>query len=67
MSEMCKVGDCASKIDTPAWVNMGDYERLREEKLVQIKKHPVLPLTLLNYTSKTQITVNIEISINTII
>jgi hypothetical protein len=55
MSEACKVGDCTSGFDTPASVNMGDYERLREENLVQIKKHPVLPLTLLNYTSRTQI------------
>jgi hypothetical protein len=55
MSEMCKVMDCDSKIDNPAWVNMGDYEKLRDEKLVQIKKHPMLPLTLLNYTSRTQI------------
>ena len=35
-------------------VNLDDYKKLKEEHLVQMKKHPTLPLTLLNYTPKTQ-------------
>jgi hypothetical protein len=54
MYEMYKVEIRILASDSPSWVNMDNYERLREEKLVQIKKHPVLPLTLLNYTPKTQ-------------
>ena len=35
-------------------VNLNEYKKLKDEHLVQIKKHPTLPLTLLNYTPKTQ-------------
>ena len=45
---MCEMGK-------GAWVNMDKYRELKGKKFVQIKNHPVLPLTLLNYTSKTQL------------
>ena len=35
-------------------VNLDNYKKLKEEHLVQMKKHPVLLLTLLHYTPKTQ-------------
>ena len=44
-----------SEMGKGAYVNMDKYRELKEKKLVQIKNHPVLPLTLLNYTPKTQL------------
>ena len=35
-------------------VNLEYYVSLNEKKLVQIKKHPIFPLSLLNYTQKAQ-------------
>ena len=55
MYEMYKVEIRFLGRDSPSWVNMDKYKELNEQKLVQIKKHPVLPLTLLNYTPKTQV------------
>ena len=40
--------------DSPTWIFLNKYEKLKEKKLVQIKQHPVLPLKLLNYTPKAQ-------------
>ena len=40
--------------DSPTWIFLDKYEKLKDKKLVQIKQHPVLPLKLLNYTSRTQ-------------
>ena len=54
MYEMYKVEIRVLERDSPSWVNMDKYKELNKQKLVQIKKHPVLPLTLLNYTPKTQ-------------
>ena len=36
--------------DSQTWISLNKYEKLRKEKLVQIKDHIILPLKLLNYT-----------------
>ena len=36
------------------FVDLNEYKKLKDKHFVQMKKHPILPLTLLNYTPKTQ-------------
>ena len=40
--------------DSQTWISLNKYEKLRKEKLVQIKDHIILPLKLLNYTHRAQ-------------
>ena len=41
--------------DSQTWISLNKYEKLRKEKLVQIKDHIILPLKLLNYTYRAQL------------